>query len=301
MLQAEKLATLTAHSGAIYALAPGRVPGTLFSAGADKVVAEWDLASGNTNPFAIRTEHTVYSLLNLGQQLVIGTSVGGMHVIDLNARREIRLLKFHDRGIFHLSRHPGQTHVYAACADGSLSVWNAEDWSLVRHLPLSHHKVRRVAVNDEGTLLAAACSDGNVHIMETANYTLIKVIEAHRLSANAALFLPGGLLLTGGKDAYLRLWDGPAGFTLVREIPAHNFAIYDIVSSPAAGVIATASRDKTVKIWDSADLGHPLRLDRAGYQGHLHSVNAAIWLKQENILATCSDDRSVILWQVRKA
>ena len=125
MIQAEKIVQLQAHSAALYALAPGRKVNTLFSAGADKVVAEWNLETFETNPFAIRTEHTVYSLLNLNNtHLVIGTIHGSMHIIDLNSKQEIRHLKFHNAGVFHMIEIPNQNEVVAACSDGSISVWN---------------------------------------------------------------------------------------------------------------------------------------------------------------------------------
>ena len=109
MLTAFKTIVLQAHSASLYALAPGRTKGMLFSAGADKVVAEWDVNLPDPNPFAIRTERTVYSLLNLDRkQLVIGTIVGGMHIIDLETKQEIRHLKFHDKGIFYLLELPQQ-------------------------------------------------------------------------------------------------------------------------------------------------------------------------------------------------
>ena len=95
-MNAEKLHQLTAHSGALYALAHGRTTNALFSAGGDRVVAEWNLERAETNAFAVRTESTVYSLLNLDNKLVIGTSNGGMHVIDLETKRELRHLKLHD-------------------------------------------------------------------------------------------------------------------------------------------------------------------------------------------------------------
>ncbi len=299
-MQIEKFHQMTAHSAALYALAPGRTLGTLFSAGADKVVAEWNLETGETNPFAMRTERTVYSLLNLDRKyLVIGTIVGGMHVIDLETRQEVRHLKFHEEGIFHMLYLPKSKRTVAACADGSISVWDSEDWSLERHLPISNEKIRRLALNQEESLIAIAAGDGKVRLLETKEFKLVMELDAHTDGANSVAFMPNGDLFTGGKDAHLCRWNAREGFKLAEKIPAHNFVIYDIVISADGSFIATASRDKTVKIWNPEHMSSPTRLDRSKAGGHLNSVNAAFWLEDENILATCGDDRSVILWRVR--
>ena len=67
-MKAERTSTLKAHSAPLYALAPGRNLGTLFSGGGDRVIAEWDLSNEQTNPFGIRTDATIYSLLNIDQE-----------------------------------------------------------------------------------------------------------------------------------------------------------------------------------------------------------------------------------------
>lgn len=299
MIQAERLNTLKAHNGALYAIAPGRSKGTLFSGGADNVVAEWSLESGKTNAFAIRTEQTIYGLLNLDREhLVIGTITGNMHVIDLQERKEVRLLKFHEKGIFHLAFNPVTGHVTAASADGSLSIWNPEDWSLLWHLPITHQKIRRTAVGHEGKLMVVASGDGYCRIFETNEYKEVAAFKAHEGGANSLCFLPDGNLITGGKDAYLRTWNHAQGFAMISEIPAHNYAIYDIVLSPDGECLATVSRDKTVKLWETANIATPIRLDRAKSGGHINSVNAALWLEEENLLATCGDDRTVVLWKI---
>lgn len=298
-MQITKAHQLKAHSASLYSLAPGRKNGTLFSAGADKVVAEWNLKTGETNPFAIRTERTIYSLLNLEEKfLVIGTIVGGMHVIDLETRKEVRHLKFHDKGIFHLLYLAKSKRVIAACSDGSISVWKSTDWSLERHLQLSHDKIRRVAGNPEEELLAVASGDGKIRLLDTQDFKISFALEAHEGGANSIAFHPNGDLYSGGKDAHLCLWDSKNGFELKQRIPAHNFAIYDIIIPGDAKFMATVSRDKTVKIWNFENLASPTRLDRAKHGGHLNSVNAGIWLEKEQLLATCSDDRSIILWSI---
>lgn len=291
---------LKAHSGALYALAKGRTVGTLFTAGADKVVAEWDLSTGTVNPFAIRMPSTVYSMLNINRALLaIGTAQGGIHVVDLHTKKEIRHLKFHTKGIYHLQHNQERGHVYAACGDGSISVWNVNDWSLLWHMQLSEKKVRRTATSADGGLLSAASGDGRLFVFSTDNYKLAYSVEAHSSSCNAAAFMKNGDVLTGGKDAYLNKWKLGQAIESVQRIPAHNFAIYDIVLNEFSGWIATASRDKTIKLWDLDLALKPLRIDRKTHLGHIHSVNGLMYLEEEDLLVSCSDDRSAMVWKVR--
>lgn len=273
MITANKISQHTAHSGALYALAPGRVEGTFFSAGADKVVAEWNIDSAKPNNFAIRTDSSIYSLLNLNGQLVIGTSNGSMHVIDLKQKKEIRFLKLHDKGIFHLSANQDPSIVFAASADGTLSVWNPTEWSLQIRLKLSNGKIRKTAMNESGELLAVACEEGSIVILNTKELIETSRFRAHEGSVNGLAFLPNGTLISGGKDAHLKIWDTQNQFKLLEDIPAHNFAIYALAVSPNQRCVASASRDKTIKLWDVDDFSKPLRLDRTHFQGHLHSVN----------------------------
>ncbi|MEZ4722471.1 MAG: hypothetical protein R2813_11420 [Flavobacteriales bacterium] len=297
-MKAKRLKTYQAHSGSLYALAEGRTNGTFFSGGADKVVAEWSLAKAEPNEFAIRTDHTIYSLLNLhSQTLLIGTIVGGIHVIDLVEKREVRHLKLHDKGIFYFVSLREKQQVIACSADGSISVWNTLDWSLERHIRLSHEKIRRAAFNAEISVAAIACGDGTIQLLRTDHWEVTESIKAHEDGANSVAFLPDGTLLSGGKDALLKQWD-PTSMVLLQAIPAHNFAIYDIVRLGDSELIATVSRDKTVKLWHPQDMQNPLRLDRKTHQAHLNSVNAGLWLETEQILLTCGDDRTIIAWAV---
>lgn len=298
-MEVKKIATLKAHSGPLYGLAPGRELGTLFSGGGDRIVAEWNLEHQETNPFGIRTDATIYSLLSINREtLLIGTSQGSMHVIDLKTKSEVRHLKLHEQGIFHLAYNSKSNRVYAACADGTISIWEADQWSLLWHLELTRGKVRRIAFDDDFAHVAFACGDGTVRIHETEKHQLQYTLDAHDESANSVAFLPNGDLLSGGKDAHLCLWHRVDSYQRIEHIPAHNFAIYDIVVDPDGRWIATASRDKTVKVWDSELKELPIRLDRMNAEGHINSVNGLIYLEEEKLLASCSNDRTVCLWAI---
>ena len=302
-ITAQRIARLEGHAGALYAIANGRGNDLLFSAGADRVVAEWSLQAAASQPFAIRTEASVYSLCHLHDQqlLAIGRSDGGLHLIDLAQRQEVKYFTLHSAGLYALLPLNEGQQLLAASGDGTLSLWDSSSYELLRHIPLSTEKLRDVALSPDGKLLAAAAGDGVVYVLELESWQLVGKLKGHIKGVSSVAFHPNGRWLTsGGKDAHLRFWLLEDNFRLVRSIPAHNYAIYGIAFSPDGSVCATASRDKTVKLWDPASFDQPLRLDVKSHRGHKHSVNALLW-KNATTLISASDDRTMAAWNIQTA
>jgi WD40 repeat protein len=60
-------------------------------------------------------------------------------------------------------------------------------------------------------------------------------------------------------------------------------------------MFATASRDKTLKIWDVATQEIIQRIEQTN-EGHLNSVNTLLWM-DDNTLVSAGDDRSINIWR----
>ena len=74
------------------------------------------------------------------------------------------------------------------------------------------------------------------------------------------------------------------------------FTVYGIVKHPEIPLIATASRDKTFKIWDKDSLSLLKNISRdKGYDSHALSINNILW---HNYLYTVSDDKTIKVWEV---
>ena len=86
-------------------------------------------------------------------------------------------------------------------------------------------------------------------------------------------------------------------FQLVKRIPAHNWPIYDIAQGENVELFATASRDKTVKVWNSNSLKVLKRFEGFKDLAHTHSVNKLLWTAFKNYLLSTGDDGKIKIWQ----
>ena len=119
----------------------------------------------------------------------------------------------------------------------------------------------------------------------------------HQLSSNIVRFSPDGkFLLTGGRGVNLNIWQ--VSDYKIKSIPAHEWAIYDIVYSPDSNLLDTASRDKTLKIWDSKKFELLKVINKDNYDGHLNSVNKLTWSTYNNYLISAGEDRAIIIWEI---
>ena len=290
-----KLKEISGHAAGIYSL---DFDGTyIYSASADKFVARWKIDEGVQDAFSIRFENPAYSLCLFAQKtkLAIGLGNGDLHFFDLNDRKELKFLVQHRKAIFALTENPALNQLYAADADGNLSVWDTRSLELLAYLPFDCGKIRRIAVSADGLKIALACQDGKVRILNADNLSQISEFDAHNGGVTSVLFdqLNSNFLFTGGKDAHLKKWNLNTE-ECIHSIPAHNYAIYDLIALKQGEMIVSASRDKTIKIWNAETLEIIQRLDfKLG--GHRHSVNSLNALNG-NTFASASDDRKIILW-----
>ncbi|WP_411152059.1 AAA family ATPase [Streptomyces sp. A30] len=85
---------------------------------------------------------------------------------------------------------------------------------------------------------------------------------------------------------------------LATPLLGHTGAVYLTSFSPSGHTLATASYDRTVRLWDVRNPTHPKPLGKP-LTGHTSWVSSAVFSPDGSTLATAGDDGTVRLWDVQ--
>jgi len=292
-----KVATLTGHKDCVYTVEGWNKGNIFFSSGGDGMVVKWDLTNKETGEIIAKTNHSIYALhlLKDSDILLIGENFEGIHAIDLHNKKELVSASVTQAAIFDIKST--QDYVIVAAGDGSVTVLTKKDLKTVIKLKLADKSARCIAVNPNHNEIAVGFSDHSLKIIDLEDFHVKQNISAHHNSLFSATYtLDGKFLVTGSRDAHLKIWNVWDNYQLETSIVAHMFAINHVEFSPNGEYFATCSLDKSIKLWDVKDWRLIKVIDKARHAGHGTSVNKLFWSDYENSLVACSDDRTISVW-----
>lgn len=105
----------------------------------------------------------------------------------------------------------------------------------------------------------------------------------------------GASVITGADDYLVKVWSASTG-QLRYTCRGHKDVIVDVVVDKTNMLLASASNDKIVRVWDlNSDRGVPVAVLR----GHRKMVNKLAFDSDMGVLISCSDDGDCRVWDLR--
>jgi len=298
-IQVKKLHTLTGHRDCVYTLVDSDTSGVFFSGSGDGLAVMWNLADPEVGSVVAKLPNSIYALHHMPAtgQLVVGHNYDGIHMIDWKNKTETGSLKLTTGAIFDIQSEGN--NIFVATGDGSVIKVNADELTIAARLEASEKSARTIALNTKRGELAVGFSDCFIRVYDMDTLEQKHEWRAHENSVFTLTYTPDqNYLMSGSRDARLRVWDATTGYKPAAEVVAHMFAINNIAFSRDNKHFVTCSMDKSIKVWDATELKLLKVIDRSRHAGHGTSVNKVLWTNYEDQLVSASDDRTISVWDI---
>jgi len=203
--------------------------------------------------------------------------------------------------VFALKWNKKGDMLLSGSVDKKIIVWDAKAGEVKQ--VFDHHEAAALDVDWRNNNSFATCStDMMIYVCRVGEATPLKTFSGHKNEVNAIKWDPSGTWLAScSDDNTAKIWS-IKGDGCVHDLREHKKEVYTIRWSPTGPnspnphlplLLATASFDTTVKLWDveQGRCVHTLR-------GHTESVYSVAFSPNGRYLATGSFDKSIFVWSV---
>ncbi|KDD76976.1 hypothetical protein H632_c50p1 [Helicosporidium sp. ATCC 50920] len=217
-----------------------------------------------------------------------GSKDGTVRVWDAGTRACLFAMSSHTQGVTAVL-WGGEGLIYSAARDALINVWRAEDGSMVHSLKAHGHWVNAMSLSTSYALRTGAF-DHQGSAPPGEKEARAAALERY----TAALGGQAERLVTGSDDFTLCLWDPKASNKPLARMTGHMQLVNQVLFSPDGRWIASASFDKSIKIWDGLKGTFVATL-----RGHVGAVYQAAWSADSRLLVSGSKDSTLKVWEMR--
>uniref|UniRef100_A0A3Q1M626 Notchless protein homolog 1 n=2 Tax=Bos TaxID=9903 RepID=A0A3Q1M626_BOVIN len=294
--------SLEGHSEAVISVAFSPTGKYLASGSGDTTILLWDPSTGKQVGRAL-TGHSKWITALSWEPLhanpecryvASSSKDGSVRVWDTTAGRCERTLTGHAQSVTCL-RWGGDGLLYSASQDRTIKVWRAHDGVLCRTLQGHGHWVNTMALSTDYALRTGAFEPAEASVNAQDLRGSLQELKERALSRYNLVRGQGPERLVSGSDDFtLFLWSPAEDKKPLARMTGHQALINQVVFSPDSRVIASASFDKSIKLWDGRT-GKYL----ASLRGHVAAVYQIAWSADSRLLVSGSSDSTLKVWDVK--
>jgi len=251
--------------------------------------------------------HPVYSIIASASQDAT------IKVWDFESGEFERTLKGHTDFVQCIDFDQNGTQLVSCSADLTIKIWDFSTYECTKTLHGHDHNISCVAFFPSGDYIASGSRDKTIKIWEVATGYCTRTLRGHDEWVRDLIISPDNSLIAScGHDKTVRLWDQVKG-ECIHTMRDHSHYIECLAFSPAtvasydapdgksykgkAGAacnfLASGSRDKTIKIWETST-----GICVATLIGHDNWVQGITWHPNGKYIISVSDDKTIKIWDI---
>jgi hypothetical protein len=248
--------SLKGHEGNVSSICFLSNSDIFYSSGGDGKILRWDL---NTSPIIPRTLiankfiNRSLAISNNNRWLACGTGTSVIQLFNLNTpNSELQLLEGHKGWVDALSFTPDSKGLYSSSTDKSIIYWDliAGTSSVFVNY---NNKINSIYCSPDGKYLAGGSENGEVILWNLATNKSSVLYKSDAPIQVVKYNSAGTKIVFGNKLGTLGIINLKTNNIIT--VKAHTpKRITDIALSPDNGLLATASYDGTIKIWNANNL-----------------------------------------------
>ncbi|HEY3404753.1 MAG TPA: High-affnity carbon uptake protein Hat/HatR [Ohtaekwangia sp.] len=251
--------SLEAHErGAARALVTRVAGNHIYSGGSDGKIIRWNEISGQWKSEVLvdRADYQYYSIdvSSDGNWLIAaGLDPGNetrnyVELYNLNSMKSPKKIEGYIYGIENLTFTPDNTAFYAR--DNSGKSIRLSDLSTSKEVINSKVKINAIDLSPDGNTLIGAGENGSLFIWDIRNNYAASEIRQMGDHLTTVTYAPEGRrIIIGDNTGIVKIYDTQSNM-VVRILSGHSSTIEQIRFNHAGTFMATASKDKTVRLWN---------------------------------------------------
>jgi eukaryotic-like serine/threonine-protein kinase len=206
-----------------------------------------------------------------GKLMATGGADGQVRLWDVPAGKLARSWRAHDKDIDSLIFSADNLHLVTTAEDQFAAVWSLENGTLLHRFEENVGPIHSTALMPDGQTLLAATEDGGISFWNTSDWKLRNRGAVNSGAIMVMAISANGLLLATATstDNDIKLWSLP-DLLPCGVLPGHGKEITALAFSHRGEMLASISRDYSVRIWDPRN--RRLLVTRDPRMNYLHDI-----------------------------